>query len=38
MEKTFDEAAVGSQDGSNSDLEHVEIDWTTEEEAKIVRK
>ncbi|SPJ83876.1 related to nicotinamide mononucleotide permease [Fusarium torulosum] len=38
MEKTFDGAAVGSQDGSNSDLEHVEIDWTIEEEAKLVRK
>jgi hypothetical protein len=38
MEKTFDEAAVGIQDGSSSDIEHVEIDWTIEEKAKLVRK
>ncbi|KAM0216343.1 hypothetical protein ACHAQI_002762 [Fusarium lateritium] len=38
MEKTLDDVAVGIQDGSSSDLEHVEIDWTIEEEAQLVRK
>ncbi|KAF4948115.1 hypothetical protein FGADI_9902 [Fusarium gaditjirri] len=38
MEKNFDETIVGSQDGSSSDLEHIEVDWTEEEEAKLIRK
>jgi hypothetical protein len=38
MEKNFDETVVGSQDGSSSDLEHIEVDWTEEEEAKLLRK
>ncbi|EWZ02473.1 hypothetical protein FOCG_07013 [Fusarium oxysporum f. sp. radicis-lycopersici 26381] len=38
MEKNFDETVVGSQDGSSSDLEHIEVDWTEEEEAKLIRK
>ncbi|KAM0343595.1 hypothetical protein ACHAPU_008346 [Fusarium lateritium] len=38
MEKTLDQVAVGSQNGSHSDLEHIEIDWTQEEESKLVRK
>ncbi|KAF5625865.1 nicotinamide mononucleotide permease [Fusarium tjaetaba] len=38
MEKNFDEIAGGSQDGSSSDLEHIEVDWTEEEEAKLIRK
>ncbi|RKL13130.1 hypothetical protein BFJ68_g7515 [Fusarium oxysporum] len=37
MEKNFDETVVGSQDGSSSDLEHIEVDWTEEEEAKLIR-
>ncbi|KAI1010636.1 hypothetical protein LB503_005133 [Fusarium chuoi] len=37
MEKNFDEIAVSSQDGSSSDLEHIEVDWTEEEEAKLIR-
>ncbi|KAF4967359.1 hypothetical protein FSARC_5082 [Fusarium sarcochroum] len=38
MEKNFDDTAIRSQDGSNSDQEHIEVDWTEEEEAKLVRK
>ncbi|KAF4457742.1 hypothetical protein F53441_366 [Fusarium austroafricanum] len=38
MEKNLDKAVISSQDGSTSDLEHIEVDWTDEEEAKLIRK
>ncbi|RSM15290.1 hypothetical protein CEP52_000799 [Fusarium oligoseptatum] len=39
MEKHIDEAAVNSQNsGSNSDVDTIEVDWTEEEEKRLVRK
>lgn len=39
MEKYIDEAAVSNQNsGSNSDVDAIEVDWTEEEEKRLVRK
>ncbi|KAM0434053.1 hypothetical protein ACHAPT_003998 [Fusarium lateritium] len=39
MEKHIDEAVVSSQNsGSNSDVDTIEVDWTEEEEKRLVRK
>ena len=39
MEKHIDEAVVSSQNsGSNSDVDAIEVDWTEEEEKRLVRK
>ncbi|KAF5023264.1 hypothetical protein F66182_4676 [Fusarium sp. NRRL 66182] len=38
MDENFQDKAISSQDGSSSEQEHIEVDWTEEEEAKLVRK